>query len=224
MSGLVLLLPHGYEGQGPEHSSARLERYLQLCAEDNIQVANCTTPAQFFHLLRRQMRRDFRKPLAVMTPKSLLRHRLAVSSVTDLAEGSFHEVLDDPATLAPQQVTHLLLCSGKVYYDLLTERERHGTSAAAIVRVEQLYPFPDEELSEVLNRYAHATDVVWVQEEPRNMGSWSFVHEHLPALLRPGQSLRYAGRREQAAPAVGSQKIHQQEQATLLAKALAAEQ
>lgn len=224
MSGLVLLLPHGYEGQGPEHSSARLERYLQLCAEDNIQVANCTTPAQFYHLLRRQMKRDFRKPLAVMTPKSLLRHRLAVSSVTDLAEGSFHEVLDDPATLDPQQVTHLLLCSGKVYYDLLAERERHGTSAAAIVRVEQLYPFPDEELSEVLNRYAQATDVVWVQEEPRNMGSWSFVHEHLPALLRPGQSLRYAGRREQAAPAVGSQKIHQQEQAALLAKALAAEQ
>jgi 2-oxoglutarate dehydrogenase E1 component len=222
MSGLVLLLPHGYEGQGPEHSSARLERYLQLCAEDNIQVANCTTPAQFFHLLRRQMKRDFRKPLAVMTPKSLLRHRLAVSSVTDLAEGSFREVLDDPATPDPRHVTHLLLCSGKVYYDLLAERERRGTNAAAIVRVEQLYPFPDEELIEVLSRYVQATDVAWVQEEPRNMGAWGFMHERLPALLRPGQMLRYVGRGEQAAPAVGSQKLHQQEQAALLAEALTA--
>ncbi len=170
------------------------------------------------------MKRDFRKPLVVMTPKSLLRHRLAISSVTDLTEGTFHEVLDDPANPDPRQVTHLLLCSGKVYYDLLADRERRGTSAAALVRVEQLYPFPDEELTEILNRYAHAADIVWVQEEPRNMGAWSFVHERLPALLRPGQSLRYAGRREQAAPAVGSQKIHQQEQAALIEQALAAKQ
>jgi 2-oxoglutarate dehydrogenase E1 component len=221
MSGLVLFLPHGYEGQGPEHSSARLERYLQLCAEDNIQVANCTTPAQLFHLLRRQMKRNFRKPLVVMTPKSLLRHRLAVSSTVDLAEGTFREVLDDTASLDPRHVTRLLLCSGKVYYDLLAEREQRGSAETAIVRVEQLYPLPDEELTEVLVRYKYATDVVWVQEEPRNMGAWSFIHEHLPALLRPGQSLRYVGRDEQAAPAVGSQKIHQQEQAALVAEALA---
>ncbi len=221
MNGMVLLLPHGYEGQGPEHSSARLERYLQLCAEDNIQVANCTTPAQFFHLLRRQMKRDFRKPLVVMTPKSLLRHRLAVSSVTDLAEGAFHEVLEEPANPDPRQVTRLLLCSGKVYYDLLAERERRGRANTAIVRIEQLYPFPTEELTETLTRYERAMDIVWVQEEPHNMGAWSFMYEHVPTLLRPGRSLRYAGRNAQAAPAVGSQKIHQQEQAALLEQALA---
>ncbi|MBI3801124.1 MAG: hypothetical protein HY268_29655, partial [Deltaproteobacteria bacterium] len=224
MSGLVLLLPHGYEGQGPEHSSARLERYLQLCAEDNMQVAYCTTPAQFFHLLRRQMKRDFRKPLVVMTPKSLLRHRLAVSSVQDLAEGTFQEVVDEASPLDPQQITRLLLCSGKVYYDLLTERERRGRADIAIIRVEQLYPFPAEELLEVLARYQRATEVVWVQEEPRNMGAWSFMYERVPTLLRPSQSLRYVGRHEQAAPAVGSQKIHQQEQTALLDQALAVEQ
>jgi 2-oxoglutarate dehydrogenase E1 component len=220
MSGLVLLLPHGYEGQGPEHSSARLERFLQLCAEDNIQVAYCTVPAQFFHLLRRQMRRNFRKPLVVMTPKSLLRHRLAVSSVQDLAEGAFREVLDESSGLDPRQVTRLLLCSGKVYYDLLSERERRGRTDTAIVRIEQLYPFPHEELTEILGRYERTADIVWVQEEPRNMGAWTFMHERVPGLLRPGQSLRYVGRNEQAAPAVGSQKIHQQEQAALVDQAL----
>ena len=224
MSGLVLLLPHGYEGQGPEHSSARLERYLQLCAEDNIQVAYCTTPAQFFHLLRRQMKRNFRKPLVVMTPKSLLRHRLAVSSVTDLAEGAFHAVLDETTNLDSRQVTRLLLCSGKVYYDLLAERERRGRANIAIIRIEQLYPFPTEELTEILARYERATDVVWVQEEPHNMGGWSFMYERVPTLLRPGQSLRYVGRGEQAAPAVGSQKIHQQGQSALIEQALAAKQ
>jgi 2-oxoglutarate dehydrogenase E1 component len=227
MSGLVLYLPHGYEGQGPEHSSARLERFLQLCAEDNMQVANCTTPAQFFHLLRRQMKRNFRKPLVVMTPKSLLRHRLAVSSVADLAEGGFHEVLDEDAAPAgtprvdPQHVSRLLLCSGKVYYDLLPEREKVQRADIAIVRVEQLYPFPDEHLGRILSRYERATDVVWVQEEPRNMGAWGFMLDRLPALLRPHQSLRYVGRDKQASPATGSQKIHQQEQAELVARALA---
>jgi 2-oxoglutarate dehydrogenase E1 component len=224
MSGLVLLLPHGYEGQGPEHSSARLERYLQLCAEDNIQVAYCTTPAQFFHLLRRQMKRNFRKPLVVMTPKSLLRHRLAVSSVQDLAEGAFREILDDPTDLDPRQAIRLLLCSGKVYYDLLAARERHGGTNTAIVRIEQLYPFPAEELTEILIRYERATDIVWVQEEPRNMGAWSFIYARVPMLLLPGQSLRYIGRNEQASPAVGSQKIHQQEQAALIDQALTAKQ
>ncbi len=220
MSGLVLLLPHGYEGQGPEHSSARLERYLQLCAEDNMQVAYCTTPGQFFHLLRRQMKRNFRKPLVVMTPKSLLRHRLAVSSVQDLTEGTFQEVIDEASHLDPRQVTRLLLCSGKVYYDLLTERERRGRTDIAIIRVEELYPFPAAELTEILARYERATEVLWVQEEPRNMGAWSFMYERVPTLLRPGQSLRYVGRNEQASPAVGSQKIHQQEQTALLEQAL----
>jgi 2-oxoglutarate dehydrogenase E1 component len=227
MSGLVLLLPHGYEGQGPEHSSARLERYLQLCAEDNMQVANCTTPAQIFHLLRRQMKRNFRKPLVVMTPKSLLRHKLAVSSVPELVDGAFHEVLDE--TVAPEtavtmkatEVNHLLLCSGKVYYDLLVERERRQQSDVAIVRLEQLYPFPERQLQNVIGRYPHAKDVVWVQEEPRNMGAWTFVSERLSSLLRPQQSLRYAGRSAQASPAVGFQKVHQQEQMVLVDQALA---
>jgi len=224
MNGLVLFLPHGYEGQGPEHSSARLERFLQLCAEDNIQVANCTTPAQLFHLLRRQMKRNFRKPLVVMTPKSLLRHRLAVSSVADLAEGSFHEILDAsaaPPVIDPRHVTRLLLCSGKVYYELLTERERRQRNDVAIVRVEQLYPFPEEALAQVLARYGQAADMVWVQEEPRNMGAWSFIYEYLPPLLHPNQALRYVGRDAQASPATGSQKLHQQEQAVLLDQALA---
>lgn len=227
MSGLVLLLPHGYEGQGPEHSSGRIERYLQLCAEGNIQVANCTTPAQFFHLLRRQVKRDFRKPLIVFTPKSLLRHKLAVSLVADLAEGTFHEILDEAAApmtavkIEAKKVKRLLLCSGKVYYDLLVARERRQGEDVAIVRIEQLYPFPEQALMEVFARYPQAKDVVWVQEEPRNMGAWTFIHEYLPTLLHSHQSLRYAGRNAQASPAVGFQKTHQQEQAALLEQALA---
>jgi len=227
MSGLVLLLPHGYEGQGPEHSSARLERYLQLCAEDNMQVANCTTPAQIFHLLRRQVKRDFRKPLVVMTPKSLLRHKLAVSPVADLADGAFHEVLDEPSAPLPAvtvdaaQVKHLLCCSGKVYYDLIAERERRQQSDVAIVRLEQLYPFPAKQLQAVFARYPQAQDIAWVQEEPRNMGAWTFIHEYLPSLLQGKQRLRYAGRNAQASPAVGFQKVHQQEQTALLNLALA---
>lgn len=226
MSGLVLLLPHGHEGQGPEHSSARVERYLQLCAEDNMQVANCTTPAQIFHLLRRQMKRDFRKPLMVMTPKSLLRHKLAVSPVADFTDGRFHEVLDErfasptTVTVDTAKVTHVLCCSGKVYYDLLAERERRQRHDVAIVRLEQLYPFPVKQLQETFTWYSQAHDVVWVQEEPRNMGAWTFIHEHLPSLLQEKQTLRYAGRNPQASPAVGFQKVHQQEQSALIDLAL----
>jgi 2-oxoglutarate dehydrogenase E1 component len=226
MSGLVLLLPHGYEGQGPEHSSARIERYLQLCAENNLQVANCTTPAQIFHLLRRQAKSTCRKPLVVFTPKSLLRHRLAVSSVDDLANGRFHLVLEETAAppttvmIKPEQVTRLLLCSGKVYYDLLADRERRQQDDAAIIRLEQLYPFPDQALLEVFARYPKASDIVWVQEEPRNMGAWTFIYEVLPALLSTKQTLRYAGRNAQDSPAVGFQKVHQHEQASLLEQAL----
>ncbi len=227
MSGLVLLLPHGYEGQGPEHSSARLERYLQLCAEDNMQVANCTTPAQIFHLLRRQVKRDFRKPLVVMTPKSLLRYKLAVSPVADFVDGVFHEVLDEPSapptavTVDAAQVKHVLCCSGKVYYDLIAERERRQQRDVVIVRLEQLYPFPAQQIQAVFARYPQAQDVVWVQEEPRNMGAWTFIHEHLPSLLQGQRMLRYAGRNAQASPAVGFQKVHQQEQTALLNLALA---
>ena len=220
MSGLVLFLPHGYEGQGPEHSSARLERYLQLCAEDNLQVVNCTTPAQIFHLLRRQMKRNFRKPLIIMTPKSLLRHKLAVSSVADLTDGAFHEIIDDVALLDPQRITRLRFCSGKVYYDLVTERERQQLTDTAIVRIEQLYPLPSKALSELLNRYAKVKDVAWVQEEPRNMGAWSFMLEHLSSVLPASLSLRYVGRGAQASPAVGAQKIYQQEQTQLIEQAL----
>jgi 2-oxoglutarate dehydrogenase E1 component len=198
-----------------------LERYLQLCAEGNLQVANCTTPAQFFHLLRRQMKRDFRKPLVVMTPKSLLRHKLAVSFLADLTDGTFHEVLDDTMPLDPAGVSRLLLCNGKVYYDLLTERENRQVKDTALVRIEQLYPFPEKAVSEVLTRYHQAKDIVWVQEEPRNMGAWSFLLEHTSGLLRPGLLFRYIGRGAQASPAVGSQKIHQQEQARIIEQALA---
>src|SRR5262249_26174014 len=178
-SGMVMLLPHGQEGGGPEHSSARLERYLQLCAEDNMQVAYCSTPAQYFHLLRRQMRggpdrRGLRKPLIVMTPKSLLRHPKVVSTLDELASGVSHTVLADPAT-----VKRILMCSGKIYYELAPERDKRSPQETAIVRLEQIYPFPEAEVREVLKGYPSAAHVIWVQEEPRNMGAWSFVRGHL---------------------------------------------
>ncbi len=179
-SGMVMLLPHGQEGGGPEHSSARLERYLQLCADKNMQVAYCTTPAQYFHLLRRQMRggpdrRGLRKPLVVMTPKSLLRHPKVISTVDDLASGVFQPVLDDATVRDPAAIKRILACTGKVYYELLAARDARKASDIAIVRIEQLYPFPEAEFAAVLRRYANATHVVWAQEEPRNMGAWAFV-------------------------------------------------
>ena len=195
-SGLVMLLPHGYEGQGPEHSSARLERFLQLCAEDNIQVAVPTTPAQYFHLLRRQVRREFRKPLIVMTPKSLLRHKQAVSPVDHLAVGHFRDVLDDPA--APDRARRVLLCSGKVYYDLIARRAEVGSQRdVAIVRVEQLYPWPADELKAVLERYRSAREWVWVQEESQNMGAWTFVAPRLQELLGSPAAVRRPRRQRQ---------------------------
>ena len=229
-SGLVLLLPHGYEGQGPEHSSARLERYLQLCAENNMQVCNLTTPAQYFHALRRQMHRAFRKPLVVMTPKSLLRHRLAVSPLRDFTDGAFALVLDDQGRceaaevggrIDPERVTRVLLCSGKVYYALLAERAEREIDTMALVRVEQLYPFPAQELHAILAAYRQARQVVWVQEEPSNMGAWHFVSHQLPPLLTAEQRLSYVARRAAASPATGSYKIHQAEEASLLNRALA---
>ena len=224
MSGLVILLPHGYEGQGPEHSSARIERILQACADDNLQVVNCTTPAQYFHVLRRQMRRNYRTPLVIFTPKSLLRLPRAMSNAAELVQGGFHRVLGDPAVRhAPQAVRSLVLSSGKLYYDLLAERERRFGDAAgrvALVRVEQLYPWPEPEVAEQIRSFSAVEQVCWAQEEPANMGPWTFLRERLRAVLRPEQQLFNAGRRESASTAVGSMRIHREEQAALLDTAL----
>jgi 2-oxoglutarate dehydrogenase E1 component len=220
ISGLVMLLPHGYEGQGPEHSSARIERYLQLCAEDNMQVVNCTTPAQYFHVLRRQMRRNFRAPLIVFTPKSLLRSPRAVSKPEELANGRFHPVLGDAqAERQAQRIRRALLCSGKVYYELLEAREKRKADDVAVVRVEQLYPWPAEELAAALAPYAGLEHAVWVQEEPRNMGGWSFVREQIEESPVADVTLRYAGRPAYAAPAGGSMRLHRKRQAALIAQA-----
>jgi 2-oxoglutarate dehydrogenase E1 component len=216
---LTLLLPHGQEGQGPEHSSARLERFLQLAAEGNIRVANPTTPAQYYHLLRRQARDPRMRPLVVMTPKSLLRLPAAASKLTDLTTGTFKPVLDD-ANANASQVSRVVLCSGKVYYDLVAEAEKLGTNRPAIVRVEQLYPFPAEELKGIMARFPRASQVVWTQEEPKNMGSWSFMHERLSTILARGMQLRYAGRPERASPAEGYPAAHLAAQKALVADAL----
>ena len=227
MCGLVMLLPHGYEGQGPEHSSARLERYLQLCAEDNMQVCNCTTPASYFHVLRRQLKRDFRKPLIIMSPKSLLRHKRAVSKVAEMADGTtFHRVLwdDREGNLATdKKIKRVILCSGKIYYDLLDEAEKRAADDIYIMRMEQLYPFPDQALNQELKRFPNA-DVVWCQEEPRNMGAWTFLIERLSALVQglghKSTSLTYVGRPEAAAPATGLMSMHLSQQAQLVDEAL----
>ena len=224
-SGLVLLLPHGYEGQGPEHSSARPERFLQLCGEDNMQVANCTTPANYFHLLRRQMHRDFRKPLVIMTPKSLLRHKLAVSTLADFGgESHFKRILSDMAGPKDEDVKRLVLCSGKVAYELMEARDKAGDAATSIVRVEQLYPFPSEPLVARLKRMTVLETVVWAQEEPQNQGYWNFLDWRIERCLaeagvRPQRPL-YAGRSASASPATGLAKRHAAEQAALIAAAL----
>ncbi|ODT62638.1 MAG: 2-oxoglutarate dehydrogenase E1 component [Phenylobacterium sp. SCN 69-14] len=234
MSGLVMLLPHGYEGQGPEHSSARLERYLQLCAEDNMQVVNCSTPANYFHVLRRQMRREFRKPLIVMTPKSLLRHKKATSTLADLADGSsFHRVLNDDAErgvntsvklVAPEKIRRVVLCSGKVYYDLLDAREEKGVDDVYIMRLEQFYPWPVKSLSTELSRFPNA-ELVWCQEEPKNMGGWTFVDPWLELTLDrlkvKAKRARYVGRPASASTAAGLMSRHMRELQNFLADAFA---
>jgi 2-oxoglutarate dehydrogenase E1 component len=218
---LTLLLPHGYEGQGPEHSSARLERFLQQCAEGNIRVANPTTPAQYFHLLRRQARRTRQRPLVVMTPKSLLRLPQASSRIEDLATGSFMPVLDDAVAASYRdQVKRVVLCSGKVYYDLLAGAAGADRSRFALVRLEQLYSFPDEELRQVLSGYPNLTELVWTQEEPRNMGPWTYVEGRLRSLLPAGVTLRYAGRPDRASPAEGYGAAHVAEQKRIVEDAL----
>ncbi len=235
MSGLVCLLPHGYEGQGPEHSSARLERFLQMCAEDNMQVANCTTPANYFHILRRQLNRDFRKPLILMTPKSLLRHKRAISRLDEMAEGtSFHRVLWDDAQylkgekiklVKDNKIRRVVLCTGKVYYDLYEEREKRGIDDVYLLRVEQLYPFPLKALVTELSRFKNA-DIVWCQEEPKNMGSWTFVEPYLAWVLEQATSKvkrpRYAGRPASAATATGLMSTHLAQLNAFLEEAFAA--
>lgn len=211
-SRLVMLLPHGYEGQGPEHSSARLERYLQLCAENNLQVCYPTTPAQYFHLLRRQVKQSSAKPLVVMTPKSLLRLPAASSSIDEVRSGGFQPVIDDSVIKDRASVKRIVFCSGKVYYDLLAAREEAGSLETAIVRLEQFYPFPAAKVNEVIASYESASEVLWTQEEPQNMGGWFFVEPRLRKLLRAGLNLRYVGRAASASPATGSYAIHELEQ------------
>jgi 2-oxoglutarate dehydrogenase E1 component len=213
VSGLVMLLPHGYEGQGPEHSSARLERFLQLCAEDNIQVANLSTPAQFFHILRRQMHRSFRKPLVIMSPKSLLRHKEAVSSLADFTDACFKSILPeaDPGITSP---TRVVLCSGKLYYELMDYRRTNEKKDTAIIRIEQFYPFNKDLLAEVLKPYGKYKTLIWCQEEPENMGAWRFIRDYIAEVT--GRTPVYAGRDAAASTAVGSLAVHKMEQQQLI--------
>jgi len=222
LCGLALFLPHGYEGQGPEHSSARLERFLQLCAENNMQVCVPSTPAQMFHMLRRQMRRNLRKPLIVMTPKSLLRHKLSVSSLDDLTRGTFQNVIDEVDEVDAKQIDRVVFCSGKVYFDLLDSRRSDGLRNVAVIRVEQLYPFPSEEYAAILDKYENAREIVWCQEEPQNQGSWYQIRHRLQAPLGPKDKLLYAGRAPAAAPATGILKMHAEQQQALVDAALRA--
>jgi 2-oxoglutarate dehydrogenase E1 component len=224
-SGLVLLLPHGYEGQGPEHSSARMERYLQLCAEDNLQVCNCTTAAQYFHLLRRQMRggkegRGIRKPLINFTPKSLLRHIRAMSKLSELAEGSFREVISQNESAPRERICKVIFCTGKVSVDLAEACREKQASDLVILKLEQLYPFPKNQIARELKKYLNAQDFVWVQEEPQNMGAWCFVKDRLGREIRTGYPLRYVGRPESASTATGSLKMHLRDQTALVKAAI----
>jgi len=220
LSGLTLFLPHGYEGQGAEHSSARLERFLQLCAEFNMQVCVPSTPAQMFHMLRRQMVRHLRKPLIVMTPKSLLRHPLSVSRLEELSTGSFYSVIDEIDEIKPSAVTRLVLCSGKVYFDLLKARRDAKIDSVAIVRLEQLYPFPQDEYEAILRKYENAREIVWCQEEPQNQGGWYQIRHRLQSKLGPNDELLYAGRAGAAAPATGIHALHDEQQKNLVVAAL----
>ena len=220
MCGLVLFLPHGYEGQGPEHSSARLERFLQLCAEANMQVCVPSTPAQMFHVLRRQMLRHFRKPLVLMTPKSLLRHELSVSALQDFSRGSFANVIGEIDEIAVEPVRRIVFCAGKVYFDLLKARRKEGLRDVALVRIEQLYPFPGDEYAAVLRKYPNARELVWCQEEPQNQGAWYQIRHRLQEFAGARREVLYAGRASAAAPATGHVKVHESEQQGIVQAAL----
>jgi 2-oxoglutarate dehydrogenase E1 component len=216
-SGIVLLLPHGYEGQGPEHSSGRLERFLQLCAEDNIQVCNVTTAAQYFHVLRRQMKRDFIKPLVIMTPKSLLRAEFASSRKEDFLNGRFEEILGAPDVAPPHKIGRVIFCSGKIYYDLLRYRDERKIADTAVIRIEQLYPLHETKLKAMLTQFPQTAKLVWCQEEPQNMGAWAFMEPRLRRIFR--RETAYAGRDASASPAVGALAMHKREQAQLIKEA-----
>jgi len=223
LCGLVLLLPHGYEGAGAEHSSARLERYLQLCAEHNMQVCVPTTPAQIFHMLRRQVIRPLRIPLIAMTPKSLLRHKLAVSTLEDLSEGSFQPVISEVDDLSADEITRVILCSGKVYYDLLECRRADDLQHIAIIRLEQLYPFPEEELVMALSAYDNLVEVIWCQEEPMNQGAWYASQHHMRRVILKKDDrlyLAYVGREASGAAAAGTMALHAEQQEKLVYEAL----
>jgi 2-oxoglutarate dehydrogenase E1 component len=218
-NSLVLLLPHGYEGQGPEHSSARLERFLILCAEENIQVCYPSTPAQYFHVLRRQMKIAVQKPLVLMTPKSLLRLPEARSPKEEFISGGFREIIDDDSVIKKDHIRKVLLTSGKVFYDLIKSRSENKIADIAIVRVEQFYPYMQDQVKDVLHSYTNAKEIVWVQEEPRNMGAWHFLYPRVNDALGKEQKLTYSGRPEGASPAVGSAKISRQQQKELVEEA-----
>jgi len=220
LSGLTMFLPHGYEGQGPEHSSARLERYLQLCAQHNMQVCYPSTPAQMFHMIRRQMLRPYRKPLIVMTPKSLLRHKLSTSSLEDLHSGGFQTVIPEIDKLTNKNVKRVVFCTGKVYFDLLEQRREDKIKDIAICRVEQLYPFPRDSVVKELKRYPNADEVVWCQEEPKNQGAWYQIMHHFKACIEDKHTMLYAGRDASASPAAGYLAVHREQQATLVKAAL----
>ena len=220
LCGLTLLLPHGYEGQGPEHSSARLERFLQLSADHNWSVCVPTTPAQVFHMIRRQQLRPVRRPLVVMTPKSLLRHPLAISEMSDLENTGFQNAIAEIDDLDPKKVKRVVLCSGKVYYDLLQERRKREQDDVAIIRIEQLYPFPAEEVAEIMKDYQHVKDFVWCQEEPQNQGAWYSSQHNFWAAIPSGAQLTYRGRAASAAPAVGYLSEHNKQQQKLVDEAL----
>ncbi len=220
LSGLVMLLPHGQEGQGPEHSSARLERYLQMCAEQNIQVCVPSTPSQIFHLLRRQLLRPYRKPLITLTPKSLLRHRLATSTLDELSEGRFQPVIGEIDPLSPEEITRVVICTGKIYFELLEARRQANLRHIAIIRIEQIYPFPRDEFSRELALYPKLREAVWCQEEPENQGAWHQIRHRFPTLLGGQIVLTYAGRPKSAAPAVGRFNRHLAQQKKILDDAL----
>ena len=214
------MLPHGYEGQGPEHTSARIERFLQMAAQDNIQVCHPSTPAQMFHLLRRQVIRPYRKPLIIFSPKSTLRRKASFSPLDELADGRFRELIGETEAMDASAVERLVLCSGKVYYDILETRREKGMAGVAIARVEQLYPYPTDAVAAELRRYPKLREVVWAQEEPENQGAWYFVRDRLTAALAPSQSLLYAGRPNMAAPSGGDYHRHLERQKELVERAL----
>ena len=223
LCGLTMFLPHGYEGQGPEHSSARLERYLQLCAEHNIQVCVPSTAAQFFHMIRRQIIRPMRKPLIVMTPKSLLRKKEAASPLSEITSGAFQVIVPEVEKIAAKKVKRVIFCAGKVYYDIAAERARRSIDDIAIVRLEQLYPFPHDEFQAQVDAYPNAKSVVWCQEEPGNQGAWHRIQHYLLRHMRPDQDLAYTGRASSASPAVGYMQLHMEQQKEFIDAALSSD-